>query len=244
MKKIILFSLFLTLTLYSSAQTHIDILYLKNGSIIRGELFELDENIKIKTADGSIWVFPKEEFLKTEKEVNENRKQSSNYRYNGMKYSTGFGLFVGRDQYGVIGNLSVDAQAIYAFKNKLQAGIGASLEVYENAFIPIGFTLGYQFSEIENSGTISAQIGYNIPIEENYDYYENQKNIGGLNTEIAYTYKKVLNWKSAFYVKFAYNYRNYKYSYDQYWWGTENPIHTEINNQYNRLSLHIGFTFN
>jgi hypothetical protein len=45
-------------TISSAQQAAVDVLYLKNGSIIRGQLIELSVgNVKIKTADGSIFVY-------------------------------------------------------------------------------------------------------------------------------------------------------------------------------------------
>lgn len=42
---------------FAQEQT-VDVLYLKNGSIIRGQVIELAADVKIKTADGSIFVYP------------------------------------------------------------------------------------------------------------------------------------------------------------------------------------------
>jgi hypothetical protein len=50
-------------------QTQVDILYLKNGSIIRGQLVEMSGgNVKIKTADGSLFVYSMAEVEKMVKE--------------------------------------------------------------------------------------------------------------------------------------------------------------------------------
>ena len=45
----------------------IDVVYLKNGSIIKGMVIETipNETIKIETADGSIFVYPFDEVEKT-----------------------------------------------------------------------------------------------------------------------------------------------------------------------------------
>ena len=81
--------LFLFVFLFSPqvfAQTQIrDVVYLKNGSIIKGQITEMNpsENLKIETADGSLFVYKMGEILKMEKEtfagtqMNENRTQSS-----------------------------------------------------------------------------------------------------------------------------------------------------------------------
>jgi hypothetical protein len=71
---------FLTIVLLSTfcvivaaAQTDMqDVLYLKNGSIIRGMIVQFipDSTVKIQTADGSIFVFPSLEIKKIQKEEN------------------------------------------------------------------------------------------------------------------------------------------------------------------------------
>jgi len=56
------------------AQTTVDVLYLKNGSIIRGSIIEqvIGESIKIRTADGSIFVYRLDEIQKMTKEESPN----------------------------------------------------------------------------------------------------------------------------------------------------------------------------
>ena len=49
-----------------------DVVHLKNGSIIKGRIVELvpAEQVRIETSDGSIFVFPMDEVLKIEAELN------------------------------------------------------------------------------------------------------------------------------------------------------------------------------
>jgi len=71
MKKILLFVLFIVLsTGLSSAQQWIEIVYLKNGGMIRGTIIEQvpKESLKIQTADGSIYVYKMSEVEKITKE--------------------------------------------------------------------------------------------------------------------------------------------------------------------------------
>lgn len=57
-----------TANIFAQSST-VDVLYLKNGSIIRGQVTELDlVNVKIKTADGSLFVYPMTEVEKMVKE--------------------------------------------------------------------------------------------------------------------------------------------------------------------------------
>jgi hypothetical protein len=46
-----------------------DVLYLKNGSVIKGEIIEhvIGESLKIQTADGSVFVYQEKDIEKMEK---------------------------------------------------------------------------------------------------------------------------------------------------------------------------------
>jgi len=71
LKTVFLLALFATTSKTSFAQTVMrDVLYLKNGSIIRGIIFEQTppDQLKIKTSDSSIFVHKYEEVLKIERE--------------------------------------------------------------------------------------------------------------------------------------------------------------------------------
>ncbi|WP_452230047.1 hypothetical protein [Lacinutrix sp. MEBiC02404] len=70
MKKIITFILLISFFTVCSQNQSRDVLFLKNGSIIKGSIIEMNPTtgIKIKTADGSLFVYKMEEILKTEKE--------------------------------------------------------------------------------------------------------------------------------------------------------------------------------
>lgn len=60
---------FISIIAFAQNQTR-DVIYLKNGSVIKGAITEMSPStgIKIKTADGSIFVYKMEEIVKTEKE--------------------------------------------------------------------------------------------------------------------------------------------------------------------------------
>jgi len=69
MKKIILLFT-ICISFISFSQTMRDIVYLKNGSIIKGQIIEMNpsKNLKIKTSSGSLFVYEMNEILKIEKE--------------------------------------------------------------------------------------------------------------------------------------------------------------------------------
>jgi hypothetical protein len=60
----------LSSTLTAFCQTTKDVVYLKNGSIIKGTILEMvpNGNVKIETSDGSVFIYPMTEVEKTTKE--------------------------------------------------------------------------------------------------------------------------------------------------------------------------------
>lgn len=70
MKQIIILLFLLIFSISFGQNQTRDVLYLKNGSIIKGSIIEMNPatGIKIKTADGSLFIYKMEEVLKTEKE--------------------------------------------------------------------------------------------------------------------------------------------------------------------------------
>jgi len=69
MKKIILITALL-MSLFSYSQQTRDVVYLKNGSIVKGTITEMNpsKDLKIETSDGSLFVYQMSDILKMEKE--------------------------------------------------------------------------------------------------------------------------------------------------------------------------------
>lgn len=69
-KLTLVFMLLLFSTFIAKAQSTKDVVYLNNGSIIKGKIIEFtpSESLKIKTSDGSIFVYQMSEVKKMEKE--------------------------------------------------------------------------------------------------------------------------------------------------------------------------------
>lgn len=70
MKRFLCIPLLLFFMSIALSQTSRDVVYLKNGSIVKGKITEMNpsENLKIQTSDGSLFVYSINDILKTEKE--------------------------------------------------------------------------------------------------------------------------------------------------------------------------------
>jgi len=101
MKKVafLLTALLLSVVIYAQQNNLVDVVYLKNGSILRGIIIEQipNESIKLQTADSNIFVYQTSEIEKITKEpaVKQSRKQLV-YGDNGLQHRKGYiGLSLG-----------------------------------------------------------------------------------------------------------------------------------------------------
>ena len=100
MKKALLtLTLMLVASVTTFAQTTKDVVYLKDGNVIRGQLVEIipDKQVKIKTADGSLFVYNTNDVARIENaEIAKKEKKSEDEpTFNGLKkIARGFKGFV------------------------------------------------------------------------------------------------------------------------------------------------------
>jgi len=87
MRKILLIIIgtVLTVTTLTAQQNMRDVIYLKNGSIIKGIIIEQTHNVsyKIQTADGSIFIYPASEVEKITKENFDSANSNFNLAFGG-----------------------------------------------------------------------------------------------------------------------------------------------------------------
>lgn len=105
MKKILTFLFLIFLCNIINAQTPMrDVLYLKNGSIIKGTIIEQSPpvQLKIQTADGSLFVYKYDEILKIEREEapqvingNTEKKELPEMTSTEYNYKLGWGISIG-----------------------------------------------------------------------------------------------------------------------------------------------------
>lgn len=85
MKKFIILIVALFAAVVANAQKLQDVVYLLNGSVVRGTLIEQVPNVKIRTADGSLWVFKQEEIDKITSEPMQ-QEQSPQLEYDAPQF--------------------------------------------------------------------------------------------------------------------------------------------------------------
>jgi hypothetical protein len=155
-----------------------DVVYLKNGSIIRGIIIEQipNQSLKIQTKDRNVFVFKYDEILKITKEYLptdelQNSSNSKSYKKSGfinlteINYCPGIGdITLGNSTVKNIDN-SFGFKTVngYQINEHLSIGLGLGLDKYTNAtLIPISFDARATFIKGQVSPVFNANVGYSV----------------------------------------------------------------------------------
>jgi hypothetical protein len=224
-----------------SAQKSKDVLYLKNGSIVYGNLIEIvSDQYKIKTYDGSIFIFPSADVDKLTTEV---------YQFNGRK-SNGFGfaleagILLGSQDAEYVAPFSFNILGGYAFNIKNTISIGSGVEFFGKPYIPLFLEYRYLITEKRatpffylRGGGVMHHNGSDSEIYNENNQYEPYNYKGGLSLGIG----TGISWsKNEYesYLSFGYRYAHTSYQKKEY---TQTSYTYE--NIMNRLEIKFGFRF-
>lgn len=137
-KKISILLLMVTFAFAATAQTlgnYIDVVYLKNGSLIKGIIIEQipSKSIRIKTADGSEFVYAIEEVEKFTREEAIVEKPTSKFwahkkMFNGEFYKKEKGYYAEFDMLGNSAAFALRLTQGYKFNQRASLGVGLGLE--------------------------------------------------------------------------------------------------------------------
>jgi len=217
-----------------------DAIYLKNGSIIYGKLMEIsDDQYKIQTSDGSLFIYSFGEVDKFIKESPrfEGRKTS------GPGFSLEAGLLIGSQNSEFDAPFSFNLIVNYTTITKNILGIGSGVEFMGSTFSPLFFEYKRLFYDRKTTPFIFFRGGTLIHTggdEENdpYNQYYYPKDYKGgaslgIGTGISWAKEDIET-----YLTFAYRYAQTSYKQRNY-----NDITYTYKNNYNRLEVKFGFKF-
>lgn len=128
------------------------VVILKNGSEIRGKVIENPTNIIVETKSGNIWVF-------------ENSEVDTSYAVHHRRATSG--PFIHIEPVVLVGsqiNGTAHLKLGYDFNRKWSAGLGSSLEFYNNyAYFPLFAELKYHIFNHHITPYVNVQSGYLFP---------------------------------------------------------------------------------
>jgi hypothetical protein len=241
MKKNLLFIIMLIISLLPlTAQKNKQVLFLNNGSKIFGNIVEIADNqYKIKTREGSIFIVP-------EADVDRYTDESADYvgrKSNGFGFVIeGGGLFgVKTEEYttpfsfNILGNLTLRT------RNKF--GVGSGVEYMGQAYMPVFAEYKFLFFDRKTTPFFFIRGGKLIHKKgdsESNDVYNNNTNkdySGGLTTTIG----TGISWSgdsNEMYLSFAFRNAHTSYTQKNY-----NYQMATYKTTLNRLEVKFGFSF-
>lgn len=211
-----------------------DVVYLKSGSVIRGEIIEIkqDEHIRIRYSGSNELLIPVADIDRIKQ-----GDDGLHYNTSGYMNRTGLELLSGT------GNNTFRFATIHGvhFNPHLSAGIGIGITPYNDPLnlIPFFTDFNYRLLKANTSPYLYLKAGYNFSMyDENDDENLMNRHSGGLllnpGIGIDFNFESGFGW----YVQAGYNIDQSTYEFDG--WGTE-VIRTDLS--YRRISIGMGLTF-
>ena len=242
MKKYLALFLFVLTTILVSAQgNYQDVVYLKNGSIIRGIIIEQvpNQSIKIETADRNVFVYQMDEIERLTKEL----RQGGDTRKNtgmklGYKGIVEWGYQVGIGDYGM-NRLKLDIINSEQINPYFSLGLGTGARYFfdaEAVVIPIYVDIRANLINRTVSPYLSLGIGKSFEATNRFE---------GVGFFFNHTFGvsfKVAN-KSAINVGIGYEMQRIGFFYYGYGYNMYNIETTEITENVGALNIVVGISF-
>ena len=226
-----------------------DLVYLKSGAAIRGQLITNDVEIVKILSSGNYLVFNKTEVDSIAKY---SRKLSAPTEGMNYFFDTSAGLLIGNSGNSHSAPFSFMTAVNFNVYGKWYAGAGLGTEFMEESYLPAFAQIQYKFRESKFTPFVNLQAGYQIALEDGsrnqlinyYDYssyYPGYQTSDKLNADGGFLINPSLGFQRftsdnfGWFFAFGYRYHQLNYSgKDGY----------KLENNYSRLSLKIGFIFN
>jgi hypothetical protein len=221
-----------------------DVLYLNDGSIIRGTVIEyiVDDHVKIMTIDEQLFTYTSDKvrevtFDQTSTTVASKHKatpQSKGY-YN----LTGIGLLFGQNVNQTKASMSLQMINGYQVNKHWSVGLGLGIESFDYLHIPTFADVRYQFSDRSTSPFFAFQSGYCWPLFNGQNDFEQLH--GGPMAGVEFGIRNYYSDKAALVMSFGYRYQRLRNDTQQWW---EEGFSTTRIDHLNRIAVRFALLFN
>jgi hypothetical protein len=225
-----------------------EVIYLKNGSVIRNiqEMEHADSLIRVRTADGSVFVFGPGDLAKMGFEPRQSRYKTSGYLLN-FEWGVLAGRQSPRGQFGIareaVTSFSLAVVNGYRFNRFIGTGLGIGIDAYrEGVMTPVfvratGHLFNARFSPVY---AVDAGYGFYSPVFND----QPRRNIkyrfgGGLMGNAAGGVQVFLGRDVALYTMLGYRLQQGRFEF------ISEPLESREVERilFRRLSLRLGFSF-
>jgi hypothetical protein len=238
---------FLMLLVFSAAgaqKLEVDAVYLNTGEVYRGRIEETlnPDLIQLETLCHDTRLFSKDEIIRIDKEKI-NLSAFSRYEeapVQGYFNHTDLGFLIGSGNNDRNIIFSIQMVNGYKFARRYFPGIGTGIEFYDQAYVPLFADFKYFLTDHRVSPFLKGSLGYSIPIEDPPEEWgARTDNRGGILYSAGVGTSIRTGSSSALVISLDYRFQSMKSVYTVDW----NDEVLNLEKQYNRVSLRIGFIF-
>ena len=235
----ILTILFLEISMLSLLpQKTIDVVYLKNGSIYKGEIIENStDGLKIKTFSQNTIAIKSENIIKQETETYSDNRTIKTRGYFG--FISG-GILVGSTQNELRTPFSTLFENNYRINKYSAIGFATGLEMLNEATVPLAINLKGMYPLVGGTTLfVGGSLGHSYSVEDAKDeVFEITDSRGGFlaNAEVGLLFPSYGHL--SFFIAAGYRYNELSYTRED-WWLTE----VDRTIYFNRISLRVGVCF-
>ena len=240
----LVFLILITSIKFTLAQKKEDVIYLRDGSIIRGIIQKncTHNKISILNHAGDTWVF---DTNKVDSVLNEKpfEYKALMFNQNGFEFNIN-GVFLFRTTENAIGKSVIPGINLlygYKFNPYFSSGIGVGLEFYDQMEIPFFAELRLRWLNRTFSPLTLFKAGYTVPAENKSDDWEYKyKSHGGYTYTIGLGIDRILDNNTSFIISFSYHHQKLDYSLTPLNEWLQERERSEI---FSRFQLTLGYCF-
>jgi len=216
------------------SQKTTDVIYLTNGSIIRGTLTEQNDSvIKIMTCCGSIFAYRSGEIIRVSHEIMHEGKKIPTRGY--MNF-TSFGVLIGSSDDEKTAPFSAIMENDYRLNKTLAPGAFLGFEQLNENVLPVGLNMKFFFPANQTDLFVCIYGGYSISLEKP-DEVGMKKATGGILAGGETGIMIPVSSGSAITLAIGYRYNELNYQLNDWWRGDYTKKRT-----FNRFVIRIGIS--
>jgi len=250
MKKIVTITLLLFLAVNMYAQKgKKEVIYLKNGSVLKGRLAQLDDDKVVLNSGKNLFVLKSSEIDTTTRSRYFAPMELKNEPY---FLRTSVGVLAGSSNNYKSAPFTFDITYNQNIFKNYYVGVGIGADILEQSYMPAFLNFEYHFRQTSFTPFVGLKAGYLIPVEEHistqvyYDispwssyipnYSNNQLDSKGgilINPALGF----VSRFNQSFGLSLSFGYRFYQLNF-------KGDKEYELHQDANRLSISLGIIFN
>lgn len=221
----------------------VDHVYLKSGSVLRGNILEVEPAVHVKIEDlcGNIWFYKMADVEKITSEPYRQLKQAKNAPVGfeqGFVNMTSIGFLAGSSDNSRVAPFSLVMVNGWRSELGFFAGAGLGVEFLTTNYLPFFLDLRYDLFGSDVVPYIVAKGGYSVPLSSDHseydiDYAYSGGPLFGAGVGLKIKTRNHFAWDIA--LMYRYQETAFREEYD---WNNQSYEYTDI---YNRIEIRLGF---